>query len=191
MAHGLFWLRRPSEAQLHRVLDEQSRLPLSYEPVGMTRDDRDQPGYHGEGGSIDLGSGREMFDTATQALRRWQVHERAGLRVVPENTEVTEGSSVIMVFLRIAGYVTLACRVVYVIDTADQWGFAYGTLLHHPEQGEERFVVSIDNDERVTFTVSALSRPGHIITTIGAPVGRAVQRAMTKRYLTAMEELAR
>src|ERR1700722_20201966 len=44
MAHRLLWLRRPTDAQLHRVLYEQTGLSVSYEPVGMTRDDHDQPG---------------------------------------------------------------------------------------------------------------------------------------------------
>jgi uncharacterized protein (UPF0548 family) len=189
MSHGLLWLQRPTDAQLLRVLEKQSRLPVSYDPVGMTQDENDHFGYRRVGDFIELSGGPDAFETATQALRHWQMHERAGLRVLPEKSEVAVDSSVVMVFHALAAYVTLACRIVYIIDTPGQWGFAYGTLPHHPERGEERFVVSIEDDERVRFTVSALSRPGHPLTAISTPAARMVQRSMTKRYLRAMAGL--
>ena len=53
------------------------------------------------------------------------------------------------------------CRIVGVIEEEeDRWGFAYGTLPGHFEQGEEAFVVSRSTDGRVHFEVTAFSRPG-------------------------------
>jgi uncharacterized protein (UPF0548 family) len=41
--------------------------------------------------------------------------------------------------------------VIYVVDQADQFGFAYGTLPGHPEMGEVAFTVSQDSAEGSIF----------------------------------------
>ncbi len=79
------------------------------------------------------------------------------------------------------------CRIVGVLDDSDRWGFAYGTLPGHPEQGEESFAVSIGGDDEVRFTITAFSRPGDWITRLAGPVGRAVQTAGTNGYLKALK----
>ena len=67
------------------------------------------------------------------------------------------------------------CPVVYVIDEEDRRGFAYGTLPGHPESGEEAFIVQIADDEEVTATIKAFSRPASLLARIGGPVTRRVQ----------------
>ena len=49
----------------------------------------------------------------------------------------------------------MCCRVIYIIDEDDRWGYAYGTLPHHVERGEESFIVSKDKGGNVTFTVES------------------------------------
>jgi uncharacterized protein (UPF0548 family) len=75
---------------------------------------------------------------------------------------------------------------VYVLDEPNRFGFAYGTLAGHPERGEESFVVSLASD-RVTFDVVAFSRPASALARFGAPVARAVQTRVTRRYLSGLE----
>ena len=41
----------------------------------------------------------------------------------------------------------------FLVEEANRFGFAYGTLSVHPEQGEESFVVSRDADGSVQFAV--------------------------------------
>jgi uncharacterized protein (UPF0548 family) len=77
------------------------------------------------------------------------------------------------------------CRVVYLVDDPCRRGFAYGTLPGHPESGEESFIIERRNDETVTFTVTAFSRPATWLAKAAAPIGRAIQRRITDRYLTA------
>jgi uncharacterized protein (UPF0548 family) len=57
------------------------------------------------------------------------------------------------------------------------------------ERGEESFLVEQRSDGRVFFTVKALSRPGHVLTKLGALVARMVQHKVTKRYLSSMRAL--
>ena len=59
------------------------------------------------------------------------------------------------------GHVEITCRVVAVVDEPDRFGFAYGTLPVHPEQGEESFVVVRADAGGARFDVQAVSRPVH------------------------------
>jgi uncharacterized protein (UPF0548 family) len=52
-----------------------------------------------------------------------------------------------------------ACRVVYLVDEATRFGFGYGTLPGHPEQGEETFIVETGAEGGFRFKVRAFSRP--------------------------------
>jgi uncharacterized protein (UPF0548 family) len=87
------------------------------------------------------------------------------------------------------GYVTAAGRVVYVVDEPQHFGFAYGTLPGHPEQGEEPFDVLRDR-ERLVFRVVAFSRPRDPLARLGAPVTRAFQLRINRAYLNAMRQIA-
>ncbi len=53
-----------------------------------------------------------------------------------------------------------------------RFGFAYGTLPGHVESGEERFLVEWDRgDDAVWYDILAFSRPNHVLTRLGYPVG--------------------
>ena len=78
------------------------------------------------------------------------------------------------------------CRIVGVIDEPTRWGFAYGTLPGHPEQGEEAFIVSMSADETVCFEIIAFSRPGDSLVRLSGPMGRSLQGGGTKGYLRAL-----
>lgn len=76
------------------------------------------------------------------------------------------------------------------IDEPARSGFAYGTLPGHPESGEEAFIVDIDEADEVWFTVRAFARPGTLLARISGPLGRGVQRLVTRRYIAAMRRLS-
>lgn len=160
-------------------------LPLSYEEVGATRGPM-PAGYRIDRCSIDLGRGPAVFERGADGLRRWQAHLGAGVRVAPDAVDLEVGATV-AVAVRVAFLTAVApCRIVYVLDNADRFGFAYGTLAGHPERGEESFVVSRAGD-RVTFDVVAFSRPAGALARLGAPIARAVQTSVTRRYLAGLK----
>ena len=80
-------------------------------------------------------------------------------------------------------WVTGACRITRVVDTETTFGFAYGTLPHHPEQGEEAFLVHRRDDGSVVFEIVAFSRPATLPTRLIGPLGRRLQRRSIERYL--------
>ena len=75
------------------------------------------------------------------------------------------------------------CRIVSVIDTKGAFGFAYGTLPGHPEQGEESFTVRRDTEDNVIFEIVAFSRPNDPLVRISGPLSRLIQRRATAGYL--------
>ncbi|HVB41858.1 MAG TPA: DUF1990 domain-containing protein [Streptosporangiaceae bacterium] len=78
------------------------------------------------------------------------------------------------------------CRVVYAADEPRRTGFAYGTLAGHPESGEEAFLVEHHDDDSVTFTVTAFSRPATRLARIAGPFAAVIQRQIAARYLRSL-----
>jgi uncharacterized protein (UPF0548 family) len=70
----------------------------------------------------------------------------------------------------------------YTTATTTRFGFAYGTLPGHPEQGEEAFHVNFE-DGQVLAEIVAFSRPADLPTRLAGPLARQVQKAATKRYI--------
>lgn len=178
---------RPSRPDLERLLAAQADEPFAYAPVGMVRDGGSAPGWHHHLDRRRIGTGADDYENAVAQLRGWQAQRGAGLTVVPTG-EVAEGVDVVIVLPLPVLAVTIACRVAYVIDEPDRWGFGYGTLEHHAEQGEETFVVERDGDDAVWFTVESLSRWRHPLARLGAPVSLLLQRTITRRYLAALDQ---
>jgi uncharacterized protein (UPF0548 family) len=96
--------------------------------------------------------------------------------VTPEAAPVEEGGTVVV--SRSFGPVLLVapCRIVYTTATATRFGFAYGTLPGHPEQGEEAFHVSFE-DGQVVAEIVAFSRPADLPTRLAGPLARRIQKA--------------
>ena len=181
---GTVSIIRPKDEQLMAIWEEQSTLPITYPSEGMTRGGRHR-GFRHHRSAVALGSGADVFENAKRSLRAWGAQRGAGFGVHPERPVAT--GMTVLVFGRLGAlYTSVCCRVVYIVDEPDRWGFAYGTLPHHVERGEESFIVSKDGNERVTFTVESLSRPAKPIAWLGYPVTRAIQARVTKRYLDAL-----
>jgi uncharacterized protein (UPF0548 family) len=87
-------------------------------------------------------------------------------------------------------YASAPCRVVYVTDEPNRFGFAYGTLPGHPECGEEAFIAECDANNAPTFSIVAFSRPAAFAARIGRPVARSIQRRVTHGYLRALQQCA-
>ena len=179
---GPIALRRPSDDELIAIWEEQASLPITYKNAGMTRGGPHR-GYRSHRESVSLGTG--TFDKALECLRNWGAQRGAGFGVYPERP-VAQGMAV-LVYGRLGRlYTSVCCRVIYVVHDEDRYGFAYGTLPHHVERGEESFMISKDKEGNVTFTVESCSRPAKAISWLGYPVSRAIQARITRRYLESL-----
>ncbi|MDQ1486161.1 MAG: hypothetical protein QOJ62_1854 [Actinomycetota bacterium] len=119
----------------------------------------------------------------------WQMHRRAGLRVVASVPRATP-DAVVLMRLGVGPFaIRVPCRVVYTVDEERRIGFAYGTLAGHPESGEEAFVVELLPDDGVMLTITAFSRPARWYARLGGPIARRAQGLMTGRYVSAMRQV--
>lgn len=176
------------ERNLARTL---SGLPLTYPEQGGTAWEQFPAGYRGLERSLTLGSGAELFERACAALLSWQMHTRAGLLITGNAPTAVPGSCVLLIVGRPPLALNAPCRVVYEVAESRRRGFAYGTLPGHPERGEESFVVTHQDDDEVTFTVRAFSRPATVLARIGGPFTRLAQNLATDHYLRTLRSIAR
>ncbi len=188
-AEGVKFLRRPTDDALDAFLKSVSEETLSYPEVGASLGMR-PAGYRHDEVSRELGRGPDVYGRAVEGLQRWQAHRGSGIRVRPADPPIAEGTTIAMALPLAGTHVLAACRIVRVIDRPDHFGFAYGTLFSHPEQGEELFVVATV-DDTVTFHISSFSRPGDVLTHLGSPFARRIQRRTTARYLDGLAAYVR
>ena len=67
-------------------------------------------------------------------------------------------------------------------------GFSYVTLQGHPERGVASFRVQLAEAGAVTVLIDARSRPGLLLTRLGRPIARALQRGLTRAALRRLAE---
>ena len=86
---------------------------------------------------------------------------------------------------------TNLARVIYLDDEVDRLAFAYGTLAHHAECGEERFEIEIDRGTgEVTYSLLAFSNPQHFVARMGRPWVRGLQSRFREGSCVAMRQAA-
>ncbi|HEY5649928.1 MAG TPA: DUF1990 domain-containing protein [Acidimicrobiia bacterium] len=170
----------PTGHRLDRLRAIAENEDLSYTGVGasITGDHPAEYRWHSSERTV-----AADWEAARAAIRNWSGHRSVGGVLAPATPPLTQGAT--MAFgVRVLGvWATGTCRIVEVIDDDLDFGFSYGTLPHHPERGEEMFAARNNLDGTVTFSVAAFSKPAGLVTTTIGPIGRLIQRAMTKRYL--------
>lgn len=164
------------------LLGEQRDSTLSYREVGATANELPD-GYRHLRHSLTFANGATGFAAGKAAIESWAGHRRAGIRLYPERPVVSDGQTVVLAS-RVAGlWVTAACRIVWVVDEPSRYGFAYGTLPHHPEIGEESFIVQRTPESQVTVEITAFSRPSSLLARLGGPITHGIQTRTTRLYL--------
>lgn len=185
-------LFRPTDAALAALRERDRAADFTYPHVGHTRDGPAAPaGYDDDHNRVRLGSGAAVFAAATAAVRAWAMFPPGWTRVVPAGAPVEAGQVVVVVARVLGLWWTNVARVVYAIDEPRRFGFAYGTLPGHVEQGEERFLVEWHDDDSVWYDLRAFSRPRYWLARLGYPVVRLMQRAFARDSLRAMVAAAR
>ena len=178
----MFLLKRPTNVQISRFTLSQRDSPFSYTEVGATREDL-PGGYIIDRNRVKLGRGEEVFKRAVAAIKDWRQFDLGWVNIVPLGTPLEVGA-VVTVLTRQFGLWSLnACRVVYLFDETSpvrKFGFAYGTLADHVEQGEERFTIEWHPNDEVWYDILAFSRPKKLIVKLGLPFTRALQKRFAR-----------
>ena len=137
-----------------------------------------------------IGDARRRSIERSTGLRTWVAHEGAGLRVFPQDPVVPDATVIAVTTI---GPMRMAapCRIVAVFKELGLFGFSYGTLPGHPETRGRELRRSSGAAERRTSCVRAFSRPVDPLARLAGPLGRAVQRSVTRRYVNGPAALRR
>lgn len=184
----MWFLRQPSSERIRRFLAEQASLPYSYPHVGATATGP-PAGYALDHNRVQLGTGPAVFAAACDELRHWRQFPAPWTRIEPADTPLVAGN-VVAVVARVFGTWWLnSARIVYVVDEhapVRRFGFAYGTLPGHAEEGEERFTVEHHADDTVWYDLLAFSRARHPLARLSYPLTRRVQKRFARDSKAAM-----
>jgi uncharacterized protein (UPF0548 family) len=195
LLHPRCSFRRPTELVVGAFLREQSAAgQFSYAGSGATRDSNPQPaGYTVDHNRVRLGAGEAAFAAAGRALSAWRMFPVPWTQILPEAAPIRAGQTVAMLAHACGLWWLSACRIVYRIDETlpegpvrRRFGFAYGTLHAHVEQGEERFSVELLADGSVWYDLLAFSRPQFWPVRLARPLARGLQRRFVRESQAAM-----
>ena len=184
----MFLISKPGEPTVRAFLDSQQGKPFSYPEVGASSAAAPD-GYNVDHNRIQLGRGGETLDKAIEAVRDWKMFDFNWIKVVPKRAPIKVGTTVAVLVRHFGFYSLNASRIVYTIDAHDsikRYGFAYGTLVDHAEQGEERFSVEHLSDDTVWYDLLAFSKPRHPLARLGYPISRFLQKQFARESLQAM-----
>lgn len=182
---GIF-IRPHNQSSLENCLERARRDEVNYPEVGATLSDSTPNGYYEQHQRLYIGRGQSAFDRAKEGLNTWRAHMGHGVSLYPVDTPLQDALTVLFLWGTPGFAVVAPCRVIQVVDQPQRFAFAYGTLPHHPEIGEELFEIRIDNDEQVIFTISAFSRAGLLSVRSIGPLARKLQARATKGYLASL-----
>jgi uncharacterized protein (UPF0548 family) len=184
MSTGHLRLGRPSTTQLDRLLDRARSSPLTYEHVGSTLSpiDARRPVHQQH---LVLGHGPESFEAARLGLQRWRCHGGIRAAVHPADAAIEDGSTLLVVLRAGPACIVVPDRVVAVVNEPGRFGFAYGTLEGHQEQGEESFVAELLDDGTVRGTITVDAVAATLPARLAAPLVTRFQRLAVSRYLSA------
>jgi uncharacterized protein (UPF0548 family) len=184
---NLFQFSRPTPTQIDRFLATQAELPFTYGAVGATAT-TPPTGFDCDHARVLLGHDNVAFRAACSALRSWTQFDLGWTAALPRDTPI-ETDRCVAVVARALGLWTLnAARIVYVVTSQTQFGFAYGTLPGHVERGEERFLIELDpTTGDVWYDILAFSLPHHALARLGYPLVRKLQARFRQDSAKAMQ----
>lgn len=190
----MFVLGMPSHNKLEEVLHSQSQQALNYPEVGWTKSGASpRDGYYVHAPSVRLGSGKIAYDRAVQAIRDWRQFDVSFVDLFPARPSLEVGTNLIVYARHFPIWSINSCRIVYSIDEKTEekhsFGFGYGTLPIHSEQGEERFLVEWDKkSDEVHYKILAFSRPNHWLVALLLPATIYIQDSFRFASLKAMQK---
>ena len=184
----MFRITEPTASDVARFISSQRKLDFTYPEVGATNA-KPPAGYTIDNNRVQLGNGETIYRAAVAVLKEWRQFDLGWLSVVPRGVP-TEVGEIVAVKARALGTWSLnATRVIYVINEARRFGYAYGTLPGHIECGEERFLIEWLTDDSVWYDILAFSRPRHPLVRASYPFARMLQKKFARESMLRVKEL--
>lgn len=185
----IFQVNKPAPKQLDALILAQQNTPFSYPQTTETslQGTKQLRGYDYDDNRVLLGEGDVIFAAAKQAIRQWAMFEGHWACIYSDKTPIETGRVVAMTACVLGVWWLNIAKIVYTVDEPNAFGFAYGTLTHHVESGEELFQVEMDADGKVWYRIKAFSRPRFWMVRLTYPFSRVFQRRFVKDSLKNMK----
>jgi uncharacterized protein (UPF0548 family) len=183
----VFFIAKPDQACIQSILENQRSSGFSYAALGATREERFPNGFRVDRNAIRLGTGEAVFAEAQRRLKAWQMMDLGWLQALPASPTPVAGMEVALLIRHFRFWSVNVSRIVYVLETPNCYGFAYGTLAEHAESGEERFTVTRRTGGDIWYEIVAFSRARHPLARLGYPLTRALQKRFARDSLKRMQ----
>lgn len=128
------------------------------------------------------------FHQAKEAIGAWAGHHLAGIDRMPAQPLIEVGETLAMAIPVGPLSVSATARVVEVFDEPNKFGFSYSTLPHHPEDGEESFIIHRHDDGTLEIVVTAMWRGAAVANHVLPPLTRFLQNRAIGQYLDGIAE---
>ena len=162
-------LGKLSPARLEKFVAAQQKQQVTYSgPVVPT------PGFRFTRTLGFLGDGSRVFEKAVLGLEAWAVYP-AWLTRYPARPPLNVGTDVALITGLGPLKTVSAVRIISLERDNAHAAFTLGTLPQHAVSGGERFCIYLDEQERVWFELTAVSKPQQPLVKLGALVLRLVQ----------------
>jgi uncharacterized protein (UPF0548 family) len=175
---------------VEKLRGRNERVAFSYGALGQSAEGH-PAGYTLDHNAISLGQGERTWSLACEALRSWKMFPPGWTAIEPAGAPIRQGETLTMLAHGFGLWWLNGCRIVYVVNEHDssprRFGFAYGTLVTHVEEGEERFMVEMREDGSVWYDIRAFSRPRFWPVRLFKPLARRLQRRFARESLSAMK----
>lgn len=182
------FLKFPQLQQLKPLLAKVKTRSYTYPEVGASQD-KSVSGYDNDLQKIYLGDSKQVWETAKKLLDNWQQFPPSWTTVFLENTTLVKEKNVLVFFHLFGLWWVNPARIVYTLDESDRYGFAYGTLEGHVEQGEECFWIEREGDGKIYYAIKAFSKPLFWGARLIYPIARRYQRKFVRESMARMQEL--
>ncbi|XP_022890233.1 UPF0548 protein At2g17695 isoform X1 [Olea europaea var. sylvestris] len=127
-----------------------------------------------------VGSGCETFEKGKSALQNWRInstrrHFGLNWAFVDPRTPIHTGVKFCVCVKELFPWLMMPLQVVYVNENRSpkkavaSFGFGSGTLSGHLLAGEERFSITLDENNKVWYEILSFSKPAHFLSVIGYP----------------------
>jgi len=186
----MFLLRKPSLRAIEAFLASQRKEKFSYSEVGATRS-QIPSGYKVDHNRVRVGRGTEVYLRAGELLSNWRMSDLGWAKAFPERGAIEPGVTVAVLAHHFGFWSLNASRIIYVLREERRFGFAYGTLQDHAEQGEERFSIEWAGDDWVWYDIFAFSRPRQWLAKVARPISRMLQKRFARDSMAVMSEAIR
>ena len=138
-----------------------------------------------------IGHGIRDFEAAVTAVLTWKTHSGSGF--IPVRVPAAVALGAVSVWRIPFGPIrpAVSCRVFEVVDEPSRGGFGHGSLVGHPQQGWESYVVHLERSGAVRLRIRVTAKPAARWMAAAGPLGQVALQILLRRNLRSLDDSVR